>query len=32
MFAAIKAALKYSAALPVAIELVEEINKSVKDD
>ena len=32
MFAAIKAALKYSAALPVAIDLIEEINKSVKDD
>ena len=32
MFAAIKAALKYSAVLPAAIDLVEEINKSVKDD
>ena len=32
MFTAIKAAMKYSAALPVAIELIEEINKSIRDD
>ena len=32
MFAALKMAMKYSAALPVAIELIEEINKSIRDD
>jgi len=32
MFTAIKAAMKYSAALPVAIELIEEISKSVRND
>ena len=32
MFGALKMAMKYSAALPVAIELIEEINKSMRDD
>ena len=32
MFAALKMAMKYSAALPVAIELIEEISKSVRND
>ena len=32
MFTAIKAAMKYTAALPVAIELIEEISKSVRND
>jgi len=32
MFAALKMAMKYSAAVPVAIELIEEINKSIRDD
>ena len=32
MFTAIKAAMKYSVALPVAIELIEEISKSVRND
>ena len=32
MFTAIKAAMKYSVAWPVAIELIEEISKSVRND
>ena len=32
MLKAIKAALKYKYALPVAIELLQEIQKSVRDD
>jgi len=32
MFTAIKAAMKYTAALPGAIELIEEISKSVRND
>jgi len=32
MFAALRAAMKYSVALPVARELVEEIYRAMKDD
>ena len=32
MFAALRAAMKYSVAFPVAIELVEEIYRAMKDD
>jgi len=32
MFAALRAAMKYKDALPVAIELLQEIQKSVRDD
>ena len=32
MFAALRAAIKYSGALPVAIQLIEEIHKAMRDD
>jgi len=32
MFATLRAAMKYSVAFPVAIELVEEIYRAMKDD
>ena len=32
MFAAVRAAMKYSVALPVAIQLIEEIHKAMRDD
>ena len=32
MIKAIRAALKYSDALPLAIDLIEEIEKSIRDD
>ena len=32
MISEIKLALKYSGTLPVAVELIEEINQSVRDD
>ena len=32
MFAALRAAMKYSVALPVAIQLIEEIHKAMRDD